>query len=222
MGSRFAGHVSMPLAAGGADGYRVCEGLLSEPLLFGLQSEARSFAARRSGVPGARKGGSVPFSELLQVPGGLCAGLYESGELRAVVQPLSELGKPLQTLPADRPHACSLLVYEEPGDRITWHRDTNYFRGDTVTVLLTLLNRNRHGGCCSSNKNCARLEGSERCIDTQENSLLVLHGSRVTHAALPLAENEIRVVLSMVFSTDPTSTLLQKAGMAVKDWSFFG
>lgn len=219
--SRLAGHVRVPLAFEGEDGYRVCHGLLSEPALLTMQREARALAATRSAVPGARKGGSVPYSRLL-ASGSLCAAVYSSEEVRGVVQAASGVTKKLQRLPASRPHACSLLVYEEAGDGITWHRDTNYFRGETVTVLLTLLNRDGAGGCCSANRSCARLGGGERCADTPENSLVVLKGSRVWHSALPLREGELRVVLSMVFSTDPTSTPLQHAGMAVKDWSFFG
>ena len=221
-GSRFAGHVRTPTAVGGADGYGTANAVLSEPLLLGLQREARGFAAKRSGVPGARKGGSVPFSELARDPLGLCAGLYRSPEMLAVVQTVAGVREPLRTLPAGRPHACSLLVYERPGDRIAWHHDTNYFRGTTVTVLLTLLNRDKRGGCCSANRSCAVLDGEARCTDTRENSLIVLHGSRVLHSALPLGEGETRVVLSMVYSTDPRSTPLQRIGMAVKDWSFFG
>ena len=39
---------------------------------------------------------------------------------------------------------------------------------------------------------------------------------------LPIAEGERRVVLSMTFATDPSSTIVQGVTRRIKDTAFFG
>ena len=200
--------------------YTLVEDVLPDARLHPLRDEARGAAGTRSVLPGLRQGRAVPAATLRrQAPA--CWRLYRDPAFVAFVQRHSGLDSKLQALPASMPHSCSLLVSAERGDAISWHHDVNYFRGDTVTVLLTLVNRDAAGRCCSSNRTCAVLAGGRQCRDTPENSVLVMRGDRVLHATEPLRAGETRLVLSMVYTTDPTQTLWQAVCMAVKDWSFF-
>lgn len=200
--------------------YKLLDDVLEVATFEALRAQADRAVAVRSSFFGLRQGGAVPASQLRHLAP-LCLGLYNDPSFARMVTGVSGVQGLLQPLPADMPHSCSLLVYERGGDSISWHHDTNYFRGQTVTVLLTVINRGRTGLCCSANRTCAVLDGRPSCRDTPENSLLVMRGDQVLHATEPLQAGERRTVLSMVYTTDRSQTAWQLLRMKLKDLSFF-
>lgn len=192
----------------------VVPNVLTDLLFSALKDEAARFAAIRSGTIG-RNSGAVPYSAL---QGSVLAGVYgHSQMLQLVERVVGEKG--LVPLSEGNELACSLLVYEKPGDRIGYHYDRNHYQGKTFTVLYTVVNDGSSSLVPSSNRTCIWTD-RERCLATQPNSLFIMNGSEVLHSAKPLGDMERRVVLSMVYTTDPSQTLLQAARQRVKNWSF--
>lgn len=167
----------------------------------------------RSHIGPFRKAGAVPAAELAP----MCKQLYHDRHFMNFLSKVCGFHQPFTTLPESMPHSCSLLVYNQPGDHISPHFDINYYKGRTITVLLTIINKNKYGLCCSSNQTCA----NGTCQDTRENSLLIMDGERILHHTEKLQQGEMRVVLSMVFTTDPSQTNWQWLQMKLKDVSFF-
>ena len=197
----------------------------SEPALahddfISLQTQVAQAPSTRTSLFGWRTS-SVTDAWTLSRVAPICINLYHSPTLLRMVQLASGFEEQLKVLPISMPLSCSLLRYDEAGDHISWHYERNYFRGRTVTVLLTVFNRNATGQCCSGNQSCRLMDGKEECRDTRENSLTVLDGSRILHSTRKLSPGEQRVVLSMVFCTDSHQTPWQKVCTSVKEWSFF-
>lgn len=200
--------------------YSISEHCLGASVFHQVQAETRSVLSqrRRSGVLWLRSGSAVPYTVLAQGAPTI-VGLYENPGFVQMIS--AQFGQLLQVLPEHMPHRCSLLVSDREGDHIAAHYDTNFYKGSTVTVLLTIFNRAANGRCCSSNKTCVYKDGREACRDTAENSLLIMEGDRLKHFTRKQGADELRVVLSLVYTTDPTQSLWQQARMRLKDWSFF-
>lgn len=195
----------------------VVRNALTDLVFSAVRMAAERLSATRSGFIG-RKGGAVPFSRLMQEP--VIPALYRHPQFVRMAQQAAGCREPLRTIPSSHQHACSLLVYEEAGDSITWHYDRNYYSGKTFTVLLTLENRDASRLLPSGNTTCVWEDGGEMCWATAPNSVVVMQGQHVLHKAKPLGEGERRVVLSMVYSTDPRQSPAQMARQRVKDWSW--
>ncbi|KAK9827030.1 hypothetical protein WJX74_004069 [Apatococcus lobatus] len=188
-----------------------------KPLMSTLGDLRMAAGATRTQFLG-RKGGAVPYSELRRQPS--FAALYHHPQFIRLVESVAGCTSPLRPLPPAHEHACSLLVYSQEGDSIPYHYDRNYFQGKTFTVLLTLVNRDASQLLTSANATCIWLEGGDWCWSTSPNSLVVMHGESVLHKANPLRRRERRVVLSLVYTTDPNQSPLQAARQRVKDWSW--
>lgn len=183
-------------------------------------SAVKQSALQKSGIRTAflgRKGAAVPSDELAN---SMIEDLYTHPAFIALVQRISKCRNPLRPLPAKHKHRCSLLMYEKQGDAIPYHYDRNHYLGETYTVLLTLLNDDRSLILHSSNRTCLWANQREVCIQTPPNSLVLLHGESVLHKATPLQSGERRVVVSMVYSTNPSQSVLQRVRQSVQDWSW--
>lgn len=197
-------------------GFNMVHNVLIDLIFAAVSAECATARPVRSSMAG-RKSGAVPFSALRSCP--VTIGLYHHPEFIGLIEQAIQC-KGLRPLPPEQMHACSLLVYEQEGDQIGYHYDWNHFKGTTCTVLLTITNQDASTLLNSSNSTCIWTDGSEKCWQTQLNSLVIMQGDRVLHRARPLKKGERRVVLSMVYSTDPSQTLVHAVRQRVKDWSF--
>ncbi len=181
------------------------------------EADARQPHIVRSALPGLRQGNTAVCD-----PDSMPAtwSLYFSPFLHYLLS--KTLSCRVHPVPMGHPLGCCLLYSTRPGDFIGEHRDVNHYRGRTFTALLTLHNRDAQDRCCSSNRNCMRLQDGEVCMDTMENSLLCFEGDDIRHRTVRLGDAERRVVLSMVFTTDSTQSLWQHICMRIKDASFLG
>jgi hypothetical protein len=58
--------------------------------------------------------------------------------------------------------------------------------------------------------------------DTSEGVLVLFEGARVFHRASPVAEGDLRVMLSMTFCTDPRIHPVKELARRVKDTAYYG
>ena len=198
-----------------APGVVYMRSVLPRGLLAAARHNALQYRVVRTQLGWRRTSGAVS-AQLLR--SGTLGRLYRCPQMRELVAAAVE--EAVDIAPAEHPHSCSLLTYSNEGDHIAHHYDVNYYRGRTFTALLTLVNRDSRGRCCSGTQTCYDDEGHETCLRTEENSLLVMEGARVRHRASALGKGEHRVVLSMTFTTDSSQRGWQAIGRYFKDSSF--
>jgi hypothetical protein len=192
-----------------------------EPATFeAVRREAeRLVAAERSYVPAHKKGGTVAYETLIDSSPAITA-LYHAPSLQRLVSRLA--GVKVVPTPFRDQSSLSVLFYDKPGDHIGWHFDHNFYRGQHFTILLPLVNEGSAPGGLSHAQLIAKVGEEERSIATPPNILVVFEGARVRHKVVPIIEGERRIVLSMTYCVDPTSTLAQGVARRMKDTAFFG
>jgi hypothetical protein len=174
----------------------------------------------RSHVPRRKKSGSVGYFTLLAAAPAIVT-LYREPAMRDFLSGLAE--RSLQLCPAHDAHSCALYVYTEPGDHITAHYDTSFYKGARYTVLLALVNRTRSrlvGQLFRTDPDRAPVDFS---IATEPGALVVFNGDKLWHRITPLGAGEERVALTMQYVTDQGMTPLKRFISDMKDAvSYFG
>jgi len=177
----------------------------------------------RSYIPGHKKGGTLSY-EAVHRHAPNCLAFYHSSALREHLGQI--VGTAIETTPDHDQSSCSLLYYDRPGDHIGWHYDYNFYRGRHFTVLLSLFNRAEQEQSGSSPTSTGNLQckknGRLSTLPTVENSLVIFEGQRVFHRATAVSENQLRVMLSMTFCTDPRTNRLKELARRLKDTAYFG
>jgi hypothetical protein len=186
-----------------------------------LQDEAvaNQGRAERTYLPVHKKGGTLSY-EALHRHAPVCLSFYHSEPLRRWVSQV--VGQDIRPCADHDQSASSILYYDQPGDHINWHFDHNFYRGRHFTVLLSLVNKSAQGGPSASNFLWKDPSGEVRQVDTSENSLVVFEGARVLHRASPAEPGDVRVILSMTFTTDPRVPWLKEAMRRCKDTAYYG
>jgi hypothetical protein len=123
--------------------------------------------------------------------------LYYSSELVDFLANI--LKKLIQKPPLNDTNACSLLIYNNNGDFIDWHKDYSLYNGDRYVVLLTIVNENSKKNGLSQNEFIYKHNEKEYPLKFQENSITIFKGSEVPHKSTSIGENERRILLSMTF-----------------------
>jgi len=177
----------------------------------------------RSRVPGYKKSGSVSFYTLVE-QGPASIALYRSPALASFLSALT--GRELQRCPEDDPHACALYYYTEPGDRVGWHYDSSYYKGERFTVLVGVVERST-----------SRLQGrlytkdpEREVVDleltTHPGTLVIFNGDTLQHQVTPLGGDpgeQERIILTTEFVTDPHMGRIKRAISNLKDsMAYFG
>jgi hypothetical protein len=195
--------------------------LLPPEALEKLRAEclANQGRSERTYMPVHKKGGTLSYEGLHRhTPA--CLSFYHSEALRRWV---SDVVKEEVRPCADHDQsACSILYYDQPGDHINWHFDHNFYKGRHFTVLLSLVNRSPKGGPSASQLQTKDAAGQVTVVDTCENSIVVFEGTRVLHRASPSDEGDLRVILSMTFTTDARVPWLSEAMRRCKDTAYYG
>ncbi|MGF1643454.1 MAG: hypothetical protein ACFCUJ_07400 [Thiotrichales bacterium] len=183
------------------------------------EAAERFLDTERSYVPGHKQGGTIAYETLHETAPEIVA-FFQSDYLRQLCSAV--VGRAVVPTPVNDQSSCSLLVYDRPRDHIGWHYDHNFYNGRHFTVLVALINRHRTTGGLSSARLLARLNGQDTEIPTPPNTLVMFEGNRVLHKVTPLEHEELRVMLSMTFCTDPRASAFKGALRRVKDIAFFG
>lgn len=194
---------------------------VSRGSLANLQREAKDNFERleRSFVPLQKKGETLSY-ESIQRYAPHCLSVYHSRDVQELIGQI--VGEPILPTPLQDQSSLSLLCYRSLGDHINWHYDHNFYVGRHFTVLLCLLNRGVDGGHSSCRFEYADPRRGSETAEMPENSLVVFEGVRIRHRATPLGPNELRVILSMTYSTDPRTKWSREAIRRLKDTAFFG
>ena len=125
--------------------------------------------------------------------------------------------------PESDPHACALYYYTEPGDHISFHFDTSYYKGTRYTVLLGLVERSSSRLVCQLHKDDPARAVRELALATEPGTLVLFHGDKLWHKITPLGEREERVSLTLEYVTDSGMTPVKRFVSNMKDAvAYFG
>jgi len=197
------------------------EGFLDPAHLAELRAEceANRPRAERSYIPRHKKGGTLSY-EAIHRHAPACLAFYHAPALRDWLSQV--VGEQLVPTADHDQSSCSILYYDQPGDHIHWHYDYDFYRGRHFTVLLSLVNRSADGGLSAGRLMQRARAGEVIEWDTSEDVLVLFEGARVLHRASPVAEGDVRVMLSMTFTTDPRIHPLKDLARRIKDTAYYG
>ncbi|MCI0529984.1 MAG: hypothetical protein L0Y56_21275, partial [Nitrospira sp.] len=164
-------------------------------------------------------GGTISYEELHLTAPEIIA-LYQSQYLRDLCSHI--VGERVVPTPIQDQSSCSLLFYDKPNDHIGWHYDHNFYSGRHFTALLCIVNEHHTEDRLSSAHLVIKQGGKERVIPMRPNTLVLFEGAYIRHKVTMLGQNETRILLSMTFCTDPTSSILKSFARRVKDMGYFG
>lgn len=179
----------------------------------------RNLTGERVHIPVHKRGATVAYQQVRsRFPE--VARFYESHELSGVITGI--VGERVRPTPLHDQSSCSILVYDRPGDRIGWHYDYNFYRGRHFTALLSLANECRSESRLSSARLLVKRNDCEVEVPTPPNTLVLFEGKAVRHCVTALEDNELRVILSMTFCTNPETTRFKDVQRRFKDIAYLG
>jgi hypothetical protein len=148
--------------------------------------------------------------------------LYYSSELINYLEKI--LKKPIQRTPAHDANSCSLLIYNNKGDFIDWHKDASGYYGDRYVVLITIINENSDKNGLSQNEFIYKKDDVNYPVKFQENSVAIFKGSEILHKSTAIDENERRILLSMTFCDicQEKKNIIQYGYEKIKNFAIYG
>ena len=150
-----------------------------------------------------RQGSSMGGHELRKSSLSKIADIIDNPEFLQKVQSKTGIAN-LQFVPEVDTNRLSLLYYKDEGDGIDWHVDGTIYLGDRWAGILTIVEDIKE----SEAKLELKPNGKPATfpVDKMENSLVLFQGDQVQHRARPMLMDEERIVMSLLFSTNPTRT----------------
>ena len=150
-----------------------------------------------------RKGSSMGGHELRKSPLSKIADIIDSSEFLEKVQSKTGIAN-LQFVPEVDTNRLSLLYYKDEGDGIDWHVDGTIYLGDRWAGILTIIEDIKE----SETKLELKPNGKPATfpVEKMENTLVLFQGDQVQHRARPMLIDEQRIVVSLLFSPNPTRT----------------
>ena len=150
-----------------------------------------------------RQGSSMGGHELRKSPLLKIADIIDNPEFLQKVQSKTGIAN-LQFVPEVDTNRLSLLYYKDEGDGIDWHVDGTIYMGDRWAGILTIVEDIKE----SEAKLELKPNGKPATfpVEKMENTLVLFQGDQVQHRARPMLMDEQRIVVSLLFSTNPTRT----------------
>ena len=150
-----------------------------------------------------RQGSSIGGHELRKSPLSKIPDIIDNPKFLQKVQSKTGIAN-LQFVPEVDTNRLSLLYYKDEGDGIDWHVDGTIYLGDRWAGILTIVEDIKE----SEAKLELKPNGKPATfpVDKMENSLVLFQGDQVQHRARPMLMDEERIVMSLLFSTNPTRT----------------
>ena len=150
-----------------------------------------------------RQGSTMGGHELRKSPLSKIADIIDSPEFLEKVQSKTGIAN-LQFVTEMDTNRLSLLYYKDEGDGIDWHVDGTIYLEDRWAGILTIVEDIRE----SESKLELKPNGKPVTfpVDKMENALVLFQGDQVQHRARPMLMDEQRIVVSLLFSTNPTRT----------------
>lgn len=175
----------------------------------------------RNYIPKHKKGGSVSYYLMKEKAPAFMA-LYKSP---AFIDFISQLVQArVMPCPEDDPHSCALYFYTEPGDHISFHYDTSYYKGARYTILMGLVQKSEQCKLvCHLYKGDPKREMKELQITTDPGSMVIFNGDKLWHAITPIEEGGERIVLTLEYVTNPVMGPFKRFVSNMKDAiAYFG
>ena len=170
-------------------------------------------------IPTHKKGKTLSYENIRKYAP-TCLEFYKSPE---VINFISDVvGQQVYCTPETDQSSLSILCYNLAGDHINWHYYHNFYKGRHFTVLISLANEKIGKMEVSSCEFSYVKDGLSYVLPTHPNTLLIFEGAKILHKASPLKDNELRILLSMTYCTDPRISLLKEIARRIKDISFHG
>jgi len=150
-----------------------------------------------------RQGSSMGGHELRKSPLSKFADIIDNPKFLQKVQSKTGIAN-LQFVPEVDTNRLSLLYYKDEGDGIDWHVDGTIYLGDRWAGILTIVEDIKE----SEAKLELKPNGKPATfpVEKMENTLVLFQGDQVQHRARPMLMDEQRIVVSLLFSTNPTRT----------------
>ena len=150
-----------------------------------------------------RQGSSIGGHELRKSPLSKIPDIIDNPKFLQKVQSKTGIAN-LQFVPEVDTNRLSLLYYKDEGDGIDWHVDGTIYLGDRWAGILTIVEDIKE----SEAKLELKPNGKPATfpVDKMENTLVLFQGDQVQHRARPMLMDEQRIVVSLLFSTNPTRT----------------
>ncbi len=150
-----------------------------------------------------RQGSSMGGHELRKSPLSKIADIIDNPKFLQKVQSKTGIAN-LQFVPEVDTNRLSLLYYKDEGDGIDWHVDGTIYMGDRWAGILTIVEDIKE----SEAKLELKPNGKPATfpVEKMENTLVLFQGDQVQHRARPMLMDEQRIVVSLLFSTNPTRT----------------
>jgi len=150
-----------------------------------------------------RQGSSMGGHELRKSPLSKIADIIDSPKFLQNMQSKTGIAN-LQFVPEVDTNRLSLLYYKDEGDGIDWHVDGTIYLEDRWAGILTLVEDIKE----SEAKLEIKPNGKPTTfpVDKMENSLILFQGDQVEHRARSMLKDEQRIVVSLLFSPNPTRT----------------
>ena len=150
-----------------------------------------------------RQGSSMGGHELRKSHLSKIADIIDSLEFLEKVQSKTGIAN-LQFVPEVDTNRLSLLYYKDEGDGIDWHVDGTIYLGDRWAGILTIVEDIKESEAKLELKPNGKPETFP--VEKMENTLVLFQGDQVQHRARPMLMDEQRIVVSVLFSTNPTRT----------------
>lgn len=127
------------------------------------------------------------------------------------------IGAKVKITPLTQPNSLCLVVYEQEGDFIDWHFDTNHYNGRFFTLLLPVSNTPTCGNYQYRNS-----KKQTQTVFLENDEALLFEGDKVYHKAKKLCANQRRVILSCTFSTSQKIPTIEYIFQTIKNIGIFG
>ena len=127
------------------------------------------------------------------------------------------IGTKVQTTPLTESNSLCLVVYEQEGDYIDWHFDTNHYNGRYFTLLLPVSTEPTCGNYQFRNSN-----KKTETVKLEMGNALLFEGDKVYHKAKKLCKNQRRVILSCTFTTSQEIPTIEIIFQKIKNIGIFG
>jgi len=129
----------------------------------------------------------------------------------------SIIGEKVMITPLSQVMSLCLIVYEEEGDFIDWHFDTNHYDGRYFTLLIPVTFEKTCGNYQYKNSNEETVT-----LSLEKGESLLFEGEKVFHKGKKLCKNQRRVILSATFTTSQNVAIVESIYQYIKTVGFFG
>jgi hypothetical protein len=172
--------------------------------IFSIESRAV-----RKHVPFARRGSAIPQSVLDQ-------SIPDIREYhRSLVPVVSKLiGQRVSMCPAVSGTSRTVLVYDQPGDYIDWHYDTDAQSHPSSRFFTLLLPVETRSMCMTFRVRISR------DVETDLRLPVLFEGPTTFHSATPMCRGERRILLALTFCTHPETVDTGTVMHRLKQYSF--